>query len=300
MNPIALDGKLPPTQRIQKTIYEFLEPAAARDGGINLLGCFTPVERGGDLEAIVASLGGGPLRHPGSCRSFDEYQTMGSSSRCIVVRPEGNAAAEQCETKLGMDVIKAPIAYSESLVFERLAAIAEFLGGRATGDTVSPGTFAERASTPFAEAARTVAGRAARALSGASVAIDSTASASPFDLALALTEAGINVTRVYAEKLPAHDVASFARLAEMAPSLIVVNPSHGRRHAGRPAEPLADVAIGFAAGYATAAPRTYPLAFDEGLYGHAGRTGLFAALERCALSEATSLEDQVKAYGLVI
>lgn len=300
MNPITIDGPLPPPVRIQKTMYEFLSRSDARDSGVNLLGCFSPLAPGGDLEAIAKALGAGPLRHPGSCADFGEFLGMARSRSAVLVRPEGRAAAAICEKALDIRVASAPVAYSRSVVGERLARVAEAVAGSAGGSAASPEAFVRKTLASFSAQAAQAGERAAAALEGAVVAVDSTASASPFDMALALAEAGIAVGRVYAEALPAHERQSLERLAELSPQTLVINPSHWRRHSGRPEERLADIAVGFAAGYATSAPRVCPLAFDEGMYGHAGRAAMFAALERCAASDASSLEEMVSAYGLVV
>lgn len=296
MNPIALDGKLPPGQRIQRTLHEFLPPAEVRDGGVNLLGCFQDIDPAGDLARLAAACGLGPLRHPASCATFDEFSLMARSSAALLVRPEGKAAAAYYRDELGTPVLEAPVAYSARRVREGLEAFAAFalgISGAAAPD-LDAVLGAER------EAAEAAAADAADALSGARVAVDSTATASPFDLALALAEAGVRVERVYAEKLAAHDKPSFDALAELAPGILVCNPSHARRHAGRPSKPQADLAVGFQAAYAASAPRTCPLAFDEGLYGYRGRRVLFESLRAAALSAVDDLEEQVRAYGLVV
>jgi len=295
MNPIMIDGKLPPAQRIQRTMYEFLEPATDRDAGVLLLGSFVPPARSSELARLVSALGLGPLRHPSFYDSLEEFRASARSRRALVLRPEGAAAAAYAEERLGISCLAAPVAYSEALVAERYRAIVDFL--------LPVG--AERAlalalARRGAEEAAAAAERAARALLGARVAVDSTVSASPFDLALALVEAGVDVERIYAERLPAHERASFDRLARLRPGLVVSNPSHMRRHAGRPERPLADVALGFAAAYASGAPRTVPLAFDEGLYGYEGRRLVMEALEAAGAGDAPDLESQVRDYGLVV
>lgn len=309
MNPITMDGKLPPGQRIQRTLYEFLRSSDERDGGINLLGCFRPLAPDSELHRLCEALGRGPLRHPGGCATFDEFLTLGKSGGTLVLRPEGAAAAAYCETEFGIPALPAHIAYSETLTLRRLRSAATFIAKNSASRDTVPSADRERILSPdglesflapdIADA-RDAAKEAAETLAGMSVAVDSTATASPFDLALSLREAGIEVARIYVETFPAHERESMERLAELAPEILVCNPRHSRRFLGQPDRPLADIAIGFEAGYATRAPRTLPLSFDEGLYGFHGRASVFRALAGCAREEATDLESQVKAYGLVI
>ena len=303
MNPITLDSKLPPSHRIQRTMYEFLAPATDRDRGVILLGSFRPPAPDSELGRFLESCGYGPLRHPGLCQDFAEFRNFSRSATALVLRPEGNAAASDVAARLGIQPFAAPITFSEANVLERYRAITTYLDGLdRNGNSLRMGIpgAAERLLRDEAAAARATAEHVRVALDGARVAVDSTATASPFDLALALIESGINVVRVYAAKLPPHEEASFALLAHRKPDLIVANPSHARNHAGRPQRPLADVAIGLAAGYASMAPITIPLVFDERMYGFEGYRMVLEAMLAAVESGAADLERQILDYGLVI
>lgn len=295
MNPIQLDGKLPPGQRIQRTLYEFLDASGEKDGGTLILGSFVPPSPDSELSRFVSLFGRGPLRHPIGCADFDEFRSLARCSSALVLRPEGSAAGAYVSENLGMPTISAPIAFSSSLTERRYRALGSFLG---TGESLraSLDAFLEEARAQAAEGAAA----AARCLAGHAVAVDSTATASPFDLALALVQAGITVSRVYAERLAAHERESFAALAESSPALLVCNPSHARRHEGRSGRPLADIAVGFAAAYATGAPITVPVAFDEGIYGFEGFRTVLTAMTTAVVAGPSDLEAQVRGYGLVV
>lgn len=303
MNPITLDSKLPPSHRIQRTMYEFLAPAPDCDRGVILLGSFRAPALDSELGRFLEACGHGPLRHPGLSENFAEFQSFSRSAAALLLRPEGTAAACDIDARLGIPSLAAPIAFSAGTVRERYRAIATFLDGLDGGGNPSQAGIpaaAERLLRDEAEAARAAAERARVALDGARVAVDSTATASPFDLALALVESGVNVVRVYAAKLPAHEASSFNLLARRKPDLIVANPSHARNHAGRPQRPLADVAIGLAAGYASMAPITIPLVFDERMYGFEGYRMVLNAVLAAVESGSADLERQIRDYGLVI
>jgi hypothetical protein len=60
------------------------------------------------------------------------------------------------------------------------------------------------------------------------------------------------------------------------------------------------MAVGFEAGYATAAPVTVPLAFDEQLFGFEGYARVLDALVQFAGEGASDLRRQVREYGLVV
>lgn len=298
MNPIQLDGKLPPGQRIQQTFYQFLSPSTQRDRGVVVLGSFVPPARDSELARVLEDFGFGPLRHPSFCRGFEEFREVARSALALNLRPEGRAAEVTVAQDLGIPAHFTPVAFHPRTIAGRYRALAAFLkaqGAQGPGDPDWE-AFLDRET----EAAGRALGRLADRLLGLRVAVDGSATASAFDLALALVEAGVTVVRVYAEKLPAHEQPSFEALTSLAPGLLVCNPSHHRNHRGRPAEPLADLAIGFTAGFATSAPRTVPLAFDEGLYGFEAVARLVQAVERVLDSGDADLGSQVRAYGLVV
>jgi hypothetical protein len=166
--------------------------------------------------------------------------------------------------------------------------------------TPQSGAPAEAFLTAARERAEEREQRARSVLGGARLAIDSTATIAPFNLALALVKAGINVQRIYANQLPEFEAPSLQELARLKGDITVVNPNHARKYGLRPADPLTDMAVGFEAGYATAAPVTVPLAFDEQLFGFEGYIKVLDALIQYAGEGASDLRQQVKEYGLVV
>ncbi|GHV55790.1 hypothetical protein AGMMS49579_19410 [Spirochaetia bacterium] len=303
MNPIMLDNKMTPMLRVQRALYEFLPkyPADKKDQGIIVLGSFSPPTQASELAALMRRLGFGPLRHPAFCSSFEEFTALSQSAAAIVLRPEGGAAADFLGSERGIPAIHAPVAFDTPAIIERYQHIIDFL-------SALPGAHKTRVSAQeiFADAIDAAAAKleqAAAFLKGASVAVDSTVTASPFSLALALVRGGIRVSRVYANYLGAHEKAAFKELADLDGSIIAANPNHGKKYGTRPEHPLADIAIGFEAGYATAAPVTVPLAFDEGRYGFEGFIAVIDAIVE-AVNEnreaRQNLREQIKSYGLVV
>jgi hypothetical protein len=304
MNPIMLDNKMPPMLRVQRALYEFLPetPPPEKDRGIIILGAFRPPSRDSELAAFLARLGFGPLRHPECCADFGEFTALGQSAAALLIRPEGAAAAEFLTSGRGIPVLPAPVAFDTPAIIACYQRIIDFLagiGGNA-GPVSAAMIFAESIDETSAKLAQ-----AAALLRGASIALDSTVTASPFSLALALVRGGIRVSRLYANYLPPHEQAAFRELANLDGSIIVANPNHERRHGKRPERPLADIALGFEAGYASAAPLTVPLAFDEQRYGFEGFRILIDALIDAAAKKDTNpsgqdLREQIKSYGLVV
>jgi hypothetical protein len=303
MNPISLDNKLPPGIRVQKTMYEFLDPPAAKDRGVIILGSCRPPERGSELARVLDLFGFGPIRHPEYCPDFESFRQMSGSAAALLLRPEGKAAAEDLHSRLGIPVCKPFMAFDRDTITERYGGLFAFLENlEAPGKARRPGARGEAEAFLAAAGERTEAREeeARSVLGGARLAIDSTATIAPFSLALALVKAGIDVRRIYANQLPEFEKPGLLELARLRGDITVVNPNHARKHGPRPAQPLADMAVGFEAGYASAAPVTVPLAFDEQLFGFEGYGRVLDMLIRAAGEGASDLREQVREYGLVV
>jgi hypothetical protein len=305
MNPVSLDNKLPPGIRAQKSVYEFLDIPAHKDRGIIILGAYRPPSRDSELAEVLRIFGFGPIRHPEFCPDFESFRQMSQSAAALLLRPEGGAAAEDLTSRLGIPVCKSFIAFDKDTIMERYRSLFAFLGSLDL-DEPGPATVAE--ATEKAESFLAIASKKAeerekeaRAVLGDTrLAVDSTATIAPFNLALALSKAGLNVRRMYANQLPEFERPSLVELARREAGIRVANPNHMRKYGRRPTEPLADMAAGFEAGYAAAAPVTVPLAFDEQLFGFEGYISVLDALMKAAQEGKSDLRRQLSDYGLVV
>jgi nitrogenase molybdenum-cofactor synthesis protein NifE len=303
MNPISTDNKLPPGIRVQKTMYEFLDPPAKKDRGIIILGAYRPPAQNSELAAALDFFGFGPIRHPEFCPDFESFRQMSQSAASLLLRPEGRAAAEDLSSRLNIPCNRSFMAFDKDAVLEQYRGLFAFLENLdVPGKSGNPGARGKAES--FLAAAREKAEEReeqARALLGdARLAVDSTATIAPFNLALALVKAGLKVCRIYTNQLPDFEKPSLAELARIRGDIRVINPNHVRKYGPRPAEPLADIAVGFEAGYATAAPVTVPLAFDEQLFGFEGYSRVLDDLIQFAGKGTSDLRQLVKDYGLVV
>lgn len=288
MNPISLDGKLPPGKRVQRDMYDLLRPPLQRDRSIALVGTFQPIAAASEIHIMLDAAGWQPLRHIADCRSFDEFQQLGEVSLNLVTRPEGLAAAQNLSEKYGTPFVFAPTSFSEAGIRHRYADIAQ-----ATGMAVDCEESRARLRT-LAKVTRDKVG-------DRSIAIDGSVTCAPFDLARALIEAGFTVSAVFTEKLPDFERTAFEWLSAHAPDLRVALPVSPTNSWLRPSTPTADIAIGFTAAYLTAAPHVVPINFDEGMYGYHGMSMVYQALgQSVSQVQSESLEEMVNAYGLVI
>lgn len=288
MNPISMAGALPPGKRIQRDMYDFLEVPESRDGSVSLVGPYQPFSADTELHRMLREAGLGPIRHIAQCRSFDDFQKMGRASLNLAARPEGLDAAMNLEQKFGTPYVMAPVAFSEEGIAARYAAIGQALGVELKYDAALDGM-------------RDSARKALAAVGGRAIAIDGSATCSPFDLARSLCEAGFAVREIFSENLPEFERPAFNWLARHVPDLTVSSPIHHGNSWSRPVNATADVAIGFTAAYLTAATAVAPVSFDEGMYGCHGATMIHRALEKAVdAGRSRSLEGIVRAYGLVV
>ncbi|MDR2507569.1 MAG: hypothetical protein LBD67_06180 [Candidatus Accumulibacter sp.] len=291
MNPISLDGKLPPGKRIQRDMYDFIEAPEGRDDSVCLVGAFQPIAKEAEIRELLRANGMYSLLHISECASFDEYQRLGRARLNLVVRPEGMDAAKNLREKFGTPFLFAPVAFSESTIAKRYDEISRFFGANMANNMANDAVNSRRQAEK----------RVLEAAGGKTIAIDNTATCSPFDLARALIEAGFNVSEIFTQKFPVFDRPSYGWLAENAPGIRVTSPIHHSNSWLRPDTPTADIAIGFTAAYLTNAPCVVPVAFDEGMYGHHGMVMLLDSLELALQGRIPgSLEQMVRDYGLVV
>jgi hypothetical protein len=311
MDPISLDSKLPPGISVQKTMYEFLDTPAVKDRGIIMLGAYRPPPRDSELAGLLNLFGFGPVRHPEYCSSFESFKLMSQSAAALLLRPEGIAASEDIRSRLDIPARNFLPAFDTDTLMERYRGLAAFLESlnlenrenRSSPEKNGNAETAEKVEAFLAAAQKKAEereGQARAVLGNRRLAIDGTATAAPFNLALALVKAGLNVNRIYANQLPEFERPSLLELAGLKGGILVANPNHARKYGPRPEEPLADMAVGFEAGYATAAPVTAPIAFDEQLFGFEGYAKALDTMIEAAGKGTADLRRQIEEYGLVV
>jgi hypothetical protein len=302
MNPISMDGKLPPGIRVQKSMYEFLPPATEKDRGVILPGVYRPPAQDSELAKLLNHYGFGPIRHPEYCSDFKSFQDFSRSAATLVLRPEGRAAGEDLNERLGIPSLKAFVSYNRETILEQYRRISAFLMDVDQGGTHS-GLSNRELEIFFRDSLDRVEDQAALArsvLGDAEIALDSTVTIAPFSLALALVKSGLNVSRIYTSQLPEFEKPHLAELARLKGDIVVANPNHVKKYGPRSINAVTDIAMGFEAGYSSAAPITVPLAFDERKYGFEGYAMVLETLIQSVRAGASDLRQQVKDYGLVV
>jgi nitrogenase molybdenum-cofactor synthesis protein NifE len=266
MNPIAMDGKLPPQLNMQRTIYSFLPEKAVSVRGmpkksVNLIGNFTPVDRGSEIYEVLQRAGCGEVLQFSACKRFKDLAALSGSSHNLLIRPEGRLAAELMEQKLGIPFCYIPVAYGMETVAKHYQVLAEFLG-------VVIETNNYRAE------AQQVIDLLLQRLGPLRLAVSGGINAMPFELSRALTEFGFEVVYIFCDEIMAADAVHLDWLVENSPDTRVLTQTDPGMPDFRRSGYAVDLAIGYTAAYYCQTSRTVPLTMDQQWYGYRGTVSL--------------------------
>ncbi|HWQ72305.1 MAG TPA: nitrogenase component 1 [Desulfitobacteriaceae bacterium] len=285
MNPITLDGKIPPPVNIQRQIYSLLERSDRHVAAVNFIGNNVAISHDSEIYEVLRRAGFPDIRHISECGSFAEFQAMADSSLNFVPTPVGLVAAQEMQRKLNIEYFYAPVSYD----FEEIEDVYQRLLAR-TGTSMDFTVPRERAEKALEHAGDVLAGMP--------VVIDASATVRPFTLARLLLIHGFNVREIYAQESIALEQESLAWLEENAAHVAIYQPEHHRSPVIR--QQIREcLAIGFECAYLTGAKYVVDLANDETLYGFQGVERLMDRIAAAAGTQA-DLQAMVAQYGLVV
>lgn len=209
MMPVMRKSGPSDDQRTRAKLYEALEPVAeqAREPlAVNIIANDRPTDEDSEFMRLLRSAGR-IVRDLTLCRSFEDYEAMARSTLNVTTHPDALYAAECLERRLGQRHLHVPLCYGSGEIRAGLARVAEALG------VPLPDLDAEEGSAAAALAA-------ARAeIGGVPIAIDYTVTPRPLGLARLLTEAGFDVSVVYADAFIEEERLDFEWLRVHAPSM---------------------------------------------------------------------------------
>ncbi len=287
MNPISLDGSVPPAVNIQRKMYGLLERSemAPIPGSAVFYGNNVALDPEGELFQVLRAAGFDRFGHVSECRDFSAFQGFSRALLNIVPTPIGRLAAEDSRERLGVDFHFMPISYN----FDEIEGYYRSLLSRfgKTMDFEPHRTEAERSLL-----------MARDELDGMPVVVDSSATMRPFCLARLLIQSGFNVRTVYAQKCIPLDSPHMEWIMENTPGTEIVQPEHfsapSRRRGNRPC-----LAVGFEGAYLSGATYVINLVNDETLYGYHGIAKL-AGMISSALKKPADLKALLDDYGIVV
>ncbi|TAK27701.1 MAG: hypothetical protein EPO21_23505 [Chloroflexota bacterium] len=285
MNPIATDGKMPPTLMVQRGVYDFLERSSERDAMVNVVGNFVPIDTTSEFYEVMARAGVRRIGQVGACATIDEFRRLSRAGHNILIRPEGRLAVQHMAQKLGIPYCFAPAAYSMDTIDRTYRLMEQCLG-------------VALCTQEYREQAEAAVSFYRRALGPLTVAVGSRTNVGTFELARALAEYGFRVRYVFADMLVDFDLEHVAWLKDHVPDLVVLTNIHptmvdfvGQRHA-------VDLAIGLDAGYFCPDAHTVPLTLETQPYGYRGVVELLREMAQ-ALESPRRHREQMYAAGTV-
>lgn len=281
MYALTRESRLPPMTAIRQTVYSLLKPHKKRSSQVNLLGYFTPLADDSELYALLQSIG---VRHIGElarCRDFAAYEELAAANFNLVLDPEARQAASWFQKELQIPAIELKRLYETDKITRQYEGLAHVLGVRL--DDSAYREQAEAARDAFVSRYR-----------GLSVAVGSRLNANPFELALALLEAGLEVREIFAVPSPT-DFFYIRRLASLAPrTRLYTNLSPSMLHYEEREHPV-ELALGADACYYHPGAAQVPWNEECQPFGHQSVRSLFHAMtEAMAAAEAANAKGSRK------
>lgn len=259
MAPITIGLKDSPFTSAYTSFYEFLKGAPRRSDpdAVNILGTFMPLSASGEFYDVLRAAGVSRITQIPLCADLEEFSRMASAGHSLVLHPLANGLAGRMAKEMGIPSLFVPTAYGFDTIAAQYAQIAEALGRSL--DTAAAERAARQAAAPLLEALR-----------GKTIAIGGSINGSPYELALAMTQAGLRVETIFGRgTFKPYEWKLIERLREVAPHILVYNVSHPNLCGETAAFDHVDVAYGVDAGLFCAKAVNVPLSrYQEQHYGY--------------------------------
>lgn len=264
MYALTREGRKPPMVHVRQSLYSLLEPRKKRGTSVNLLGFFAPVVEDFELFRYLRGIGVKAIREISTCGDYGEFQHMAEANFNLVLHPEARMAAADFEARLKIPFIELTRLYQIDKIRSQYQALGRVLGTQF--DDASDYDSAKQAVDAFAGQHP-----------GLRVAIGECMNGDPFELALALTQYGLNVTEIFGT-ISGENFGYLERLSVISPETRIysnMEPTMLYYNANdRPAE----LTIGKDAGYYHPECPNLQWNSDVQPYGYAGLRRLMEAL----------------------
>ena len=215
MNPIMRKSGLTPDQLMRTSIYKFLHERDADSDVVSIIGGDMPVQPDSDLMEMLRKAGL-KVREITSCRTYEEYQQMAEAKVFVSCWPDAGPGGDALAARMGRTHYKLALSFDCDEIDASFAALAKALEeetGRAVPAWTEDEIEEKRAACEEALA------ETKELIGDTPVVIDYTYFPRPLGLAKLLLDHGFNVTKVYADSIPAGDHTAFEYLRENYPDL---------------------------------------------------------------------------------
>ena len=215
MNPIMRKSGLTPDQLMRTSIYKFLHEREADDNVVSIIGGDIPTQPDSDLMGMLkrAEL---TVREITSCGTYEEYQEMAEAKLFISCYPDAAPGGDTLAERMGRTHHKLALSFDYDEIDAAFAGLAKALEEE-TGKTDLVWTHEEIAAKR--KECENALSEAKSLIGDTSVVIDYTYFPRPLGLAKLLLDHGFNVTKIYADSIPAGDKEAFEYLQKNHPDL---------------------------------------------------------------------------------
>lgn len=189
MYALTREGQRPPMVHVRQSLYSLLEPVRRRGTSVNLLGYFTPLTDDCELYGLLRQAGVRRIREISRMADFAAFERMAEANFNLVLNAEALPAAADLEKRLGMPFIALMRLYQIDKIESQYTAL-----GRALEVNFDFAAERDRAMV-----AQTVL---KKAHPGLTFAVGEVQNANPFELALALLQAGFAVSEIFGTVMP--------------------------------------------------------------------------------------------------
>ena len=184
MYALTREKRIPPMGLTRKSVYSLLKMQPRHADECNLLGFFAAMNDGNELYTLLHEAGLREVREIGRCQTFSDYLAMSRANFNLVLNPEARYAAQDLYDRLGIPFIELTRVYRPEKIRNQYRLL-----GQAIGKNLDDTRF-------YDEAVRLIDDFREK-YTGLTVAVGECLNADSFELALSLTEWGMQVAEIY-------------------------------------------------------------------------------------------------------
>lgn len=290
MAPITIGLKDSPFTSAYTAFFGFLqhEKRSPDPDAVNILGTFMPLSDSGELYQVLRHAGIARIRQIPLCPDLAEFARMADARASLVLHPLANGLAGRMEKEMGIPQSFTPTSYGFTAIDGEYAKMSAVLGR-------------ELDATAWRKNAEAVAAPLVERLRDKTLAVGCSINGSPYELALALLEFGLDVRAIFARgTFKPYEWGLIERLREQAPDVLVYNVSHPNLCGETQAFDGIDVAYGVDAGLFCARAANVPLSrYQEQKYGY--ENAVWMLEQTCAaLDHPVSNHDWIYTHNFLI
>lgn len=184
MYALTREKRIPPMGLTRKSVYSLLKKQPRHADECNLLGFFAAMNDGNEIYTLLHDAGLRKVREIGRCQTFSDYLAMSRANFNLVLNPEARYAAQDFYDRLGIPFIELTRVYRPEKIRNQYRLL-----GQAIGKSLDDTRF-------YDETMRLIEDFRGK-YAGMPVAVGECLNADSFELALALTEWGMQIAEIY-------------------------------------------------------------------------------------------------------